>query len=79
MPLARCYGQAGKYAEAEAVYRRAIQMIDKPGRPVPPALINVLWGYWQLLRKMDREAEAKQVEARIHELHKQLSAPDSTP
>jgi tetratricopeptide (TPR) repeat protein len=79
MFLARCYRRARKYAEAEALCKRAIQILDRPGTPTHPSLISVLRFYSRLLREMNREAEAKQVEARIHELHKQLSAPDSTP
>ena len=73
------HGAAPQVPEAEALCKRAIQILDRPGARTHPSLISVLRFHSHLLRALGREAEAKQVEARIHELHKQLFAPDSTP
>jgi tetratricopeptide (TPR) repeat protein len=79
IPLARCYGRAGKYAEAEAVLKRAIQMLDKPGPQVHLSLITVLGHYSRLLHALDREAEAKQIEARIEEIREKLTQANPNP
>jgi tetratricopeptide (TPR) repeat protein len=79
MPLARCYGRAGRNVEAEGLYKRAIQLLERPGVTVQPSLFSVLSQYGMFLRRTNREAEAKQIEARIGETIRKLAQPDPNP
>lgn len=79
LALARCHSRVENYAEAEAVLKRAIQILDKPGPDVPMYIFDVLDFYARVLRATDREAEAKLIDARIQELNEKLSQPNHEP
>jgi hypothetical protein len=67
--MARVRAAAGKTAEAETLYQRAIASQEKqtPGRS-PAALADALEGYGILLRQSGRGAEADQVQSRARRL-----------
>lgn len=79
LALARCYSRVENYAEAEAVLKRAIQILEKPGPRIPFEIFDVLEFYARLLRATHREAEARQVEARVQEVNEKLWQPNSEP
>jgi hypothetical protein len=53
-----------KYEEAEPLYERALDIHEKALGPEHPDTITVLENYAALLRKMSREDEADELEAR---------------
>ena len=56
--------QQGKYAEAEPLYQRSLAILEKALGPEHPLVATSLENYAALLRNMNREAEAAQMEAR---------------
>jgi tetratricopeptide (TPR) repeat protein len=63
--LANLYNDQGKYAEAEPLYQRALRIREQALGPDHPRTREVVWNYAILLRKMGRESEATQLEARF--------------
>ena len=62
--LAVVYEAQGKYDEAAPLYQRALALLERTLGPEHPNLAAALDNYADLLRKMQREAEAESVEAR---------------
>jgi tetratricopeptide (TPR) repeat protein len=63
--LAECYESQHKYAEAEPLRRRSLEITERGwGKIVPHRLAEALETYADLLRKLGRDAEAEQVESR---------------
>src|SRR5262244_2565827 len=74
--LAVVYEAQGKYTEAAPLYQRALALIESTLGPEHPNLAAALDNYADLLRKMQREAEAETAEARAKAIWaKQKSAP----
>ena len=63
--LGLTYLQAGKYAEAEHLFQRALQIWEHAQGRDHPFTRDVAQNYAMLLRKMGREAEASELEARF--------------
>jgi tetratricopeptide (TPR) repeat protein len=63
--LANLYADQGKYAEAEPLYQRALHIWEQVLGPDHPRTQNVVRNYAKFLRKMGREAEASELEARF--------------
>ena len=79
LSLARCYCRLDRDAEGEAVLKQAIQILDKPRPQIPFEIFNVLEFYARLLRATGREAQAKQVDARLQELQQKFAQPNPEP
>jgi tetratricopeptide (TPR) repeat protein len=62
--LAVVYEAQDKYDEAAPLYQRALALIERTLGPEHPNLAATLDNYADLLRKMQREAEAETAEAR---------------
>jgi tetratricopeptide (TPR) repeat protein len=62
--LAKLYYAQGQYAQAEPLYRRALAIKEKALGPEHPNVATTLANYADLLRKLDRTAEAETMEAR---------------
>ncbi len=63
--LAECYEDQQRYAEAEPLRRRSLDILEMGlGKIVPHLLADALEAYADLLRKLGRDAEVEQVEAR---------------
>ena len=58
------YMAQGKHAQAELLFRRAIAIDEKALGPEHPHVAIGLENYADLLRKMNRDAEAEKLEAR---------------
>ena len=58
------YNKAGRYSEAEPLYKRSLQIMERVLGPDHPNVATVLENYADLLQKMDREKEAAELEAR---------------
>ena len=58
------YQAQGKYAEAEPHYQRALAISEKALGPEHPNVARILENYADLLRKLDRNAEAEELEER---------------
>lgn len=56
------------YSEAEGLLRRAIEIWEKRGGRPEPGLLKALEDYAAVLRKLNRNAEAKQVAGRVRGL-----------
>jgi tetratricopeptide (TPR) repeat protein len=56
--LAVLYKFAGKYAEAEPLYQRALAIFEAALGPTHPKVRTCRKNYAQLLRQMQRQAEA---------------------
>ena len=63
--LARIYAAEGKYAKAEPLLRRSLAILEKTRGPKALELITDMDSYASLLRKMSRDSEATEVEARV--------------
>jgi tetratricopeptide (TPR) repeat protein len=63
--LAVLYANQGKYAEAELLYRRALSIRVQALGADHPLTREIVRNYADLLRKMRREAEASELEARF--------------
>ena len=66
--LALLYSSQGKYAEAEPLYKRILAIVEKTSGAGHPMVAVVLEYYARLLRKMNREAEAADLESRAKEI-----------
>ncbi len=62
--LAELYRAQGKYADAEPLYKRSIELDEKALGPNHPDVATLLGNYAALLRKTNRNAEAEKLEAR---------------
>jgi tetratricopeptide (TPR) repeat protein len=62
--LGLLYTAAGKFGEAEPLFRHAIRTIDDSVNATPPVLDNALRGYAVLLHKTGRKQEAREMEER---------------
>ncbi len=62
--LAWLYRLQGKYAEAEPLYQRALGIYETALGPEHPHVADTLENYADLLRKMERDAEAEEMEKR---------------
>ncbi len=63
--LAELYHAQGKYPEAEPLYQRALAIWEKALGPEHPNVATVLENYAALLRQMNRNSEAAEMEARV--------------
>ena len=63
--LANLYADQGQDAEEEPLYQRALRIWEQALGPDHPRTRNVVRDYAMLLRKMGREAEASELEARF--------------
>ena len=68
----------GKYPEAEALYKRSLDVWAKAVYPENADDAETLTNYAQLLRKMNRPAEAEPLEARASAMLAKVNAPNST-
>jgi hypothetical protein len=62
--LARVYGAEGSYPEAESLLKRSLAILENTRGAKAPELVGSLENYAGVLRKMSRNAEATEVEAR---------------
>lgn len=62
--LANCLRIQGRHAEAEAFYKRALEVRQKALGPLHKDEMIILENYAKCLRLMGREAEAKKMEER---------------
>ena len=62
--LGLLYKTQGRYNEAEPFYKRSLAIREKALGPAHPNVAKGLENYAALLRKMNRDAEAKNMEAR---------------
>jgi tetratricopeptide (TPR) repeat protein len=62
--LAIVYEAQGQYGAAEPLYQRALTLLERTLGPEHPNLAAALENYADLLRKMQREAEAETAESR---------------
>ena len=62
--LGLLYMAQGKYVEAEPLLKRSLAIREKALGPEHPDVAQALENYGDLLRKMDRDAEAEKMEAR---------------
>ena len=62
--LAALYTAEGRYAEAEPLERKALEIFEHTLRSDYPYVADALQHYAALLRKMHRQAEADTLEAR---------------
>jgi len=62
--LAVVYEAQGEYGRAEPLYQRALTLLERTLGPEHPNLAAALENYADLLRKMQREAEAETAEGR---------------
>ena len=67
--LGLLYHNQGNYAEAEPLYKRSLAIWEKNLGPEHPKVATSLENYADLLRKMDRGAEAEKMEARAKAIH----------
>lgn len=68
--LANCLKTQGKYAEAEQVLLRSLQVHESIVGPVSRELLTVLEHYTNLLRIMKRDAEAEKFNKRMQAINK---------
>lgn len=74
--LAVVYEAQGQYGAAAPLYQRALALLERTLGPEHPNLAAALDNYADLLRKMQREAEAESTEARARAIWaKQKSEP----
>ena len=62
--LAAVYRAQGKYAQAEPLYQRALGIYETALGPEHPHVADTLENYADLLRKMERDVEAEEMEKR---------------
>ncbi len=63
--LANLYKEQGKYAEAEPLYQRALHIWEQALGPDHSRTQRVVQNYADLLRKLGREQEVSELEARF--------------
>ena len=66
--LAELYRVQAKYVEAEALYKRAMAVLEKALGPEHPHVANVLENMAKRCRNMGKEEEAEKLEARVKEI-----------
>ncbi len=66
--LAVLYHAQGKYSEAEPLYERPLVISEKALGPEHPQVALLLENCAYLLKEMNREAEAAEMEARAKEI-----------
>ena len=71
--LALLYDTQGEYAEAEPLLKRSLKIYQKFLGPDHLNVARFLENYAALLRKMEREAEATEMEARAKEIREKRS------
>jgi len=71
--LAINYSMRGMYAEAEPLYKRALEIWENTLGQENPLILFALENYADLLRKMGRDVEAKNYEARIQKIQEKLA------
>ena len=64
----RAFYSQGKYAEAESLYQRALDIFEGAFGPNHPHTIRVSKNYAVLLRRMDREDDAARLERQLSTL-----------
>jgi len=64
--LAAHYQVQGRYAEAEPLYQRALEISEKALGPEHITVATRLENYAALLRETERENEAEEMEVRAH-------------
>ena len=74
--LGLLYLAQGKYAEAEALYQRALAILEKSLGPEHPDVAQVLENYADLLRETGRGEEASSMEARAQAIRAKQSEQD---
>ncbi|MFA5144359.1 MAG: tetratricopeptide repeat protein, partial [Candidatus Omnitrophota bacterium] len=67
--LATVYSYQNKYADSEALYRRAVDITEKTSGPDSPNLIMILSNMSDLCEKTSRKDEAKSLLARAKRLY----------
>jgi tetratricopeptide (TPR) repeat protein len=65
--LAVLYKSLSRYAEAEALYQRALPLFEQALGPSHPHVETCLRNYARLLRDMQRRAEARTFETRARQ------------
>ena len=65
--LAVLYTSLGRYADAEALYQRALPLFEQALGPTHPHVRTCLRNYARLLRDTQRRAEARTLEARARQ------------
>ncbi len=63
-PLADVYYAQGQYAEAKPLYKRALRIYERTLGKNHPEVAVTLENYADLLRRTNRDAKAKKMEAR---------------
>ena len=63
--MAGLYDTQGKYAHAEPLNKRSLAIVEKTLGPDHPNVATTLENFAELLRKMDRDAEAEKLEAAL--------------
>ena len=76
--LALLYYTQGKYAEAEPLYTRALEIDEKALGPDHPNVATTLENYAALLRETQRNAEATEMEARAKEIRAKHASENPT-
>lgn len=75
--LADTYERSGNYKESEALLKQALEMREKKGDKGSPQLLALLNCYSDLLHKLDRVAEAEQIDYRVDQIHMHKSTSSS--
>lgn len=71
--LANLYKVEGRTTEAEALYRRALEIREKKLSPLHPDIAETLSDYAGLLRATGRAAEAEKMEERVKAIRTKFS------
>jgi tetratricopeptide (TPR) repeat protein len=74
--LATLYSAEGRYSEAETFFRRSLMTWEKAFGPDHPDSVTSLENYAVLLRQMNREAEAMDLEVRANRIRNQQARGD---
>ena len=72
--LAAILQAQGKYAEAEPLYQRALDIYEKAQCKDPLTLATSLENYAALLRRLNREDEANRLETRARQIRETLKS-----
>ena len=72
LPLAQIQVVKGAHEEAEALYQRALTIVDKHEVPEPALLLGILMSYASFLLITGREEEAKQLMARVDAVYDEI-------
>lgn len=74
--LANCLTRQGKYAEAEQLYKRTVDIKEKLYGPLHHELISPLENFAKMLRASGREPESIKLEQKAHGISRKNSAFD---